>query len=330
MVKISNGLVGIAAVFSLATLSIPATAAISPRPGVVNYVEGNANIDGRTITSKDVGSAELNTNQVLTTGQGKAEVLLTPGVFMRIDDNSAVRMVSPRLTDTSVELLRGKGMVEATDLSKHNHITILEHGATTTLVKNGLYSFNADIARVSVYDGEVTVQEDDHTVKVKKGKDVNLSEPLKTAKFDRNQADDLYQWSSLRSQYVSEANVNSAQMYYANPGYWYGAGWYWNPYFDFYSFVPGSGFLYSPFGFGFYSPFVVPYAVFPNRGYVRGRGVGVVPNRGTFRGGAAPVNGFRGGSVNRGGFSGGSFNGGGFHGGGFSGGGFHGGGGGRR
>lgn len=327
MRTISLGISGIAAALSLATLSIPATAAIPPRPGVVNYVEGNASIDGRRITLKDIGSVALDKNQTLQTNDGKAEVLLTPGVFLRLSGNAQLRMVSADLTNTSVALDHGEALVEATDLLKVNHLTILDHGATTTLDKNGLYNFNADSGVVSVYEGEATVREDDHTIKVKKGRDVNLSGPLKTAKFDRNQLDNLYQWSSARSQYVSEASLNSAQMYAGNP-YWYGAGWYWNPYFDFYGFIPGYGYMYSPFGWGFYSPFYAPY-VFYGGGF-GGRRVGAAPPRGVFRGGA-PVtplhsggsNAFHGSAVG-GGFHGGGFGGGGFHGGG---GGFHGGGG---
>lgn len=318
MRTISLGISGIAAALSLATLSIPATAAIPPRPGVVNYVEGNASIDGRTITVKDVGTAALDRNQVLRTEQGKAEVLLSPGVFLRLNGNAELRMVSPELTNTSVELVRGEAMVEADDLLKENHLTILSRGATTTLVKNGLYSFNADLGVVSVYKGEASVREEDRTVTVKEGKDVNVSGPLKAVKFDRKQVDDLYQWSSARSQYVSQASLNSAQSYAGNP-YWYGGGWYWNPYFDFYGFVPAYGYLYSPFGWGFYSPFYAPYAFYGGGFYGRGfrGGTVVAPPRGVFRGGAQPtplhnntVNGFHGG-----GFSGG-FHGGGFHGGG--------------
>jgi hypothetical protein len=304
MLKISDGWIGIAAVLSLATLSIPATAAIPPRPGVVNYVEGNANIDGRTIAFKDVGMTALDANQVLTTAQGKAEILLTPGVFLRLNDNSQVRMVSTGLTNTSVELLRGEALVEADTLFKETRVSIVERGSTTTLAKNGLYSFNADLARVAVYDGEATVQQDDRTVTVKKGKDVNVGVQLKVVKFDRHQADELYHWSNLRSEYVSEANINSARTYVGNPGLWYGSGWYWDPYFSFYSFFPGSGFLYSPFGWGLYSPWVAPVAIYRGGGRVL-----TTPVRGTFQGTTAASS-FRGGSPAisggfRGGFSGG-------------------------
>ncbi len=270
-----------AAVLSLATLSIPATAAVSPRPGVVNYVEGNAAIDSRAISARDVGTAVLDQNQRLTTGDGKVEILLTPGVFLRVNNNSEVRMVSTRLTDTSVELVRGEATVEAAGLLKENRITILERGATTTLAKNGLYSFNADLGRVSVYEGEATVQQNDHVLTLKKGKDVNVTGPtLKAASFDRHQYDELYNWSALRSQYSAQANVDMAHTYVGNQGYWNGAGWYWDPYFSFYSFIPGSGFLYSPFGWGFYSPWAAPVVLYRGGGRVV-----TAPARGVFRGG---------------------------------------------
>src|SRR5258706_15173780 len=69
------------AVLSLAALTIPSKGAIPAQPGVINYVEGNASIDGQPISAKDAGAALLNPNQILATGPGKVEVLLTPGVF---------------------------------------------------------------------------------------------------------------------------------------------------------------------------------------------------------------------------------------------------------
>src|ERR1700722_5288576 len=86
-------------------LAIPAAAASSGIPGTLNYVEGQVAVAGQTVTSRSVGSVQMEPNQVLETGQGHAEVLLTPGVFLRVGDNSAVRLISPRPADTRVEVL---------------------------------------------------------------------------------------------------------------------------------------------------------------------------------------------------------------------------------
>ncbi len=74
------------------------------RPGTINYVEGKAYLDGQPLNPRDVGSIGLDPGQELRTGAGKAEILLTPGVFLRIDSNSTVKMVSPDLTLTQVEV----------------------------------------------------------------------------------------------------------------------------------------------------------------------------------------------------------------------------------
>jgi hypothetical protein len=232
------------------------------RPGTVNYAEGQVNLEGRTLGAKSLGSTEVAPGKVLQTERGKAEMLLTPGVFLRVGDNSAVRMVSPSLTDTRVELLRGRAMVEVAQIEKENRLEILDNGAATRLTKRGVYAFDADHPAVAVYDGKATVREDDRTVDVGKGKRLDLqpAAELKPVKFDKNEPDPLYQWSKLRSRYLAQANQSSAEVIVANsPGWYYGTGWYWNPWFDTWAFVPGSGLLYSPFGYGFYSPTYFAY-----------------------------------------------------------------------
>jgi uncharacterized membrane protein YgcG len=287
-----------------------------PLPGAVNYVEGQAAIDGQNLPA---GSAMLETNQVLTTGQGRVELLLTPGVFLRTRDNSEVRMVSPDLINTQVELMRGSAMLEVTELFKENNLSVLVGGVATRIDKMGLYDFNADQPAVSVLDGEATVSEGDMHVNVKKGHTVLLATglPFKAQSFNRDavESDPLYRWSELRSEYEAQANIQTAQAIVVNGG-WYGLGWYWDPFWNCYAFLPGDGILYSPFGWGFYSPGFVWRAPRPIYGHNPVAG----PQ------GSKPAS-VRSARVSQA-FSGARVGGGGF--GGFGGGGFHGGGGGGR
>ncbi|HJT88619.1 MAG TPA: FecR domain-containing protein [Bryobacteraceae bacterium] len=233
------------------------------RPGALNYVEGTVSLNGRTVGPKAVGTLDLDPGQVLETGNGRAEILLTPGVFLRLGDQSALKMISPSLTDTTVELQRGEALVEVDQVRKENHLDVVDHGVNTTLVKKGIYSFDASQPSVKVYDGKAVVAVDDRQIEVKKGKELPLiaQAALKPEKFDRNNEDSLYAWSKLRSEYMAEANAASAQTIIAeNPGWYYGTGWYWNPWFDSWAFVPGAGYIYNPFGFGFYSPGYFYYA----------------------------------------------------------------------
>jgi hypothetical protein len=86
----------------------PTQPANFPDPGTLNYVEGAVYFNGRMLTSRNVTNDELRAGQELTTGAGKAEILLTPGIFLRVDSNSAVKMISPDLAQTQVELEHGR------------------------------------------------------------------------------------------------------------------------------------------------------------------------------------------------------------------------------
>jgi len=139
--------------------------------------------------------------------------------------------------------------------------------------------------------------------------------------------------------YEAEANVDGARILYANycggGPYWGGGGWYSDPWFSAYTFMPGGGIFYGPFGWGFYSPGLVFRAPFfgghfyhtfnaadvrawgpgqhyaTSSAYAHGVYTGGGAARGAFHSGPAIASGGM-----RGGFSGGGFHGGGFHGGG--------------
>jgi len=289
----------------LGMLGAPAFAAEPARPGTVNYVEGAASLEGRQLNAKDVGSIDLEAGQVLSTGAGKAEVLLTPGVFLRLDDNSAVKMISPDLTLTQVELVKGRAGIEVDEIHEQNNLQIVDAGVTTRLEKTGYYEFNATNPTAMVFKGKAAVEMGGKTRELKDHHelaltgDVQPGAKLKPADFDTHAQDELYNWSSLRSQYLAEANNEMAGEYYGTGAY---PGWYWDPYAWGYTFI-GGGPFYSPFGWGFY-PFGWGGYYGGYYGYGRG-GYG----RYGYRGGYAGVHGGEG----FGGFHGG---GGGFHGGG--------------
>jgi hypothetical protein len=335
--------------FLAALLSLPAWGAdidnSSSRrmaaPGTLNYVEGQASMGDQTLDTKSVGSAQLQDGQVLATGNGKAELLLTPGVYLRLGSNSSVRMVSTALANTQVALDQGHAMLEVDEIYPQNDIRISQPGASTRVVKTGLYDFDAANHAVRVFDGKADVFVGDHETTVKGAHEaiLNSDAKVKSQGFDKKTVaanDDLYRWSSLRSEYLSEADIDTSRLFYANgwygPGWWgpgfWGAGWYWDPWFAGFTFIPGGGFFYNPFGWGFYSPYLVYRAPYVAGGYHVFNGSRPVAIGSGFHNHA--VTAFNGGE--RGGFRGapavGGFHGGGggFHGGGFGGGGFHGGG----
>src|SRR5215469_16892627 len=116
--------------------------AISARSGMVNHVEGQVLLDGKTVEPKFGEFPQVNNEQTLSTQEGRVEVLLTPGAFLRMAENSSFKMLSNRLSDTAVEVLSGSAMIEVDELLKDNAIAVHFKGATISLVKQGLYRFD--------------------------------------------------------------------------------------------------------------------------------------------------------------------------------------------
>lgn len=309
-------------------------------PGTLNYIEGSALIDGQPVAQSNhgypTGYPTLEAGQEISTTNGRAEMLLTPGIFLRLGHNSAVKMVTPDLTDTVVEVEHGRATVEVDQLFQDNDIHVLEDRVPVQLVKTGLYEFDADHNTMMVFSGKAAaLRPNEKFVTVKDDHELNLAEvaSAKPQKFDEKTQEQsgLYRWSSLRSDYLAEDNQQLAPEYGAG----YAPGWYWDPYAWNYTFL-GAYPFYSPFGWGFY-PFGYwggigwgggwGYPGYYGGGYY-GRGHlynGGHLNSGNFHrifGGSGPVGGgnaFRG-SGEMGGFHGGSGMGG-FHGGGGMGGG---------
>jgi hypothetical protein len=353
-----QGLVGL---FLAVVLSVPAWGAnASPNsavPGTLNYVEGKAYVDDQPLDHNSIGKTTVEVGQSLRTETGKAEILLTPGVFLREGDNTSVNLVAAGLTDTELKVMQGHAMVEVDQIYPQNNLRVIEGDVSARILKPGLYDFDLRQNQMRVFDGEARVRDGDKQIKLKGGHELLVAEngPDKSEKFDKKalSADDLYRWSSLRSDYLAEANVDESRILVA--GGWYGdgfwgpgwgwgwGGWGWDPWFSAYTFIPGGGIFYSPFGWGFYSPAFVYRAPFYgghfyhafNAANVRAWGPGPhyatshSYSRGVYTGAGAERGAFHSGpAMARGGYAGGGFRGsggGGFHGG--QQGGFHGGGG---
>lgn len=287
------------------TLFVPAFAeGTNPaRPGTINYIEGQATLNGQPIAANS--RAELAQGQTIATANGKVEVLLTPGVFLRLGENSSLTMVSPDLNKTEVQLNTGRAEVEVDQIYKQNDLLVDEASAQTKLLDHGLYAFDANTRTLRVFDGKAAVSPSQDATKwttVKGGHQLALDgSTAKTTDFDRKEiatADPLYNWGKLRAEYLGQANQTLAQQYAGRQGFY--PGWFWDPALYSYTWLPGDGLFWSPFGYGFYSPYYVYgggfiYPGYARSGFYRG-GYGVRGGDG-FRGGyAAPAaRGFSGG-----------------------------------
>jgi hypothetical protein len=234
---------------------------ISAKAGVVHYTEGEVTIgSGETATPVEMKTGgrytEVKEGQELFTADGRVEILLNPGVFLRLGENSAIKMISTRLSDTRLELTRGVALVEVAELSKDNAVTMLVKDAAVTFSKMGLVRMDTE-SGIRIYKGEAQVMANGTPQTLKEGREMQF-DGYTVAKFDTKVGDPLYRWANRRAEYLAMANIASANMIRQNTGsmgYLSSSGWYYNPYFGMYTFLPGgNGMFRSPWGYTYYSP----------------------------------------------------------------------------
>lgn len=254
--------------------------AISAKAGMINVADGDVFIvdakggEPRKVEPKVSEFVDLKEGQTLRTTDGRAEVLLTPGSFLRMADNSSFKLFSNRLTDVRLEVLSGSALIEATEMLEGNEITVLAKDATAVLTKGGLYRFDAEPSpRIRVYMGEAVVERNGQKTTLKGGRELLASGGNWTmAKFDAKDTDSLYRWSKRRSGYIAMANVSAARQSTFRGNGFTGGNWYYNPYFGFATYVPWGDTLRSPFGYYYYTPATVMAVYYPPRPAYNGGG----------------------------------------------------------
>jgi hypothetical protein len=254
---------------------------ISAQSGTVQYVEGQVYANGKKVERKFGQFPSLRPGDELRTEDGRAEVLLTPGAFLRLDDHSSVNMVSNHLTDTRVDVSRGRVMVECDELLKDNAVSLIYRGDTIQLQKHGLYRLDTQTAEFRVYEGEALVQSASGQVRLRAGHETSLNGVLASEHFNpKVDLDDFYHWSAQRSSNLAYASITASQSVLNSGTTWTTGGWMWSGLLDEYTFLPGAGLLFSPFGYGFYSPLMMGYYYTPVYAPVYAVGGGSVPASG--------------------------------------------------
>ncbi len=291
---------------SLAAPLALAQSVISARSGIVHYVEGAVTIDGTATNPKFGQFPEIRKDQILATEEGRAEILLTPGVFLRLGENGSVRMISNSLANTRVEMLTGSALLEVAQLLPDNAVTFVTKGSEISFAKKGLFRMDVDAdggARLRVYDGQAAVSkvlgESSEKLLAKKAHQIDLTgDKLADTKFPADETDPLYRWSARRAGYIATANLVSARVAGnsdngGSSSSFLGGRWSWNPYMGMFSYLPASGIVWSPFGSAYYSPGVAYYVTYvPSSGFSANggaTGIGTLrPRSGVSAGSVAP------------------------------------------
>ena len=279
---------------------------ISAKAGGINAISGQATVHAK-------GSSDWNQlsitddldagDRVRTSYDGRVEILLNPGSYLRVGGDSEVELANNSLDNLEVRLLRGTAIVEATGADGLElNIGISTPHTRLAIVRQGLY-------RVSVIPGDATelivrkgrvILSDSHT-KVKGGNKVVFSaNNVSVAKLTGEEKklkdkEEVDVWSKERAETLAKANrrisdrmLTSAFAFYndTDPFSRRRLGfWFFNRRSNCYTFLP--------FYYGFSSPYGNFYGttVYYN-----------APNYGGYR----PGNGNTGGTGNTGGYTGGN------------------------
>jgi hypothetical protein len=259
---------------------------ISAKAGGVNSVTGRATMrahgdsEWQQLTIKE----DLQAGDVVRTGHdGRVEMLLNPGSYLRIGENSEFELSDNSLQNLEVRLVKGIAIVEATGFDGAELlINITTPHTRMAIVRKGLY-------RVSVVPGDATelivrkgrVMLDGSHTKVNGGNKVVFSSSsfsiAKLKDADKNNPDGLEVWSKDRAKTMADANrgFKRRDMILAMASFNDGWGhfsprfsgiWMFSARYGCYTFLPLYGGWGSPYGSSYYSSFYGPYCCGGGRG----------------------------------------------------------------
>lgn len=238
---------------------------ISTKAGFVNRAEGQVYIlradseDGEKERAS-LGAQMRAGDRLSVAARGFAEALLNPGSYLRLSENAEVRAVSVDLNSVRFELIKGSVIAEIGQVDKKTPIEIITPHGALTIAKAGLHRIDAkeSATLVAVRQGEIHLGTPvdvaaKQSFKIKRGKVATLTGAPQLgksdiAKLDQDAIDKFDTWSFNRAQALTAANVKALSRSGSLT-----SGWYYDSFYNFYTFVPTRSWFWSPYGFGFFN-----------------------------------------------------------------------------
>src|SRR5437773_7408304 len=116
---------------------------VSTKAGLVNYVQGSANI--KATTSVPAGAP-------IETGPGGiVEILLNPGSYLRLGENSGAVIDQAELTNMALRITHGSAVIEANGFEKKSPLRVTAGNRKMDIISDGVYRISD--GKVAVVDG---------------------------------------------------------------------------------------------------------------------------------------------------------------------------------
>lgn len=235
---------------------------ISAKAGGVNYVEGKVTVARANSKSGYLLKGDrLEVGDKVSTGaNGKAEILLNPGSFVRLGENTVFEFASTSLDDVQVKFIRGSAMLEVYADNEFK-VAINTPKANFYAIKSGVYRVDVLAnggGKISVWKGKAQIgQDEEATVKSGRAAVVNGNR-VTIEKFDRGDKDALEDWSKDRAKHLAKINSRLQRDDIRNSllSSFDRRGWGFYDSFGLWVFDRFSGYYcFVPFGYGWSSPY---------------------------------------------------------------------------
>jgi FecR protein len=186
---------------------------ISAKAGGINLVSGNVTVERKGGQQALTSTDDLQTGESVTTGAGgRVEVLLNPGSYMRVDENSEFELTDASLDNLVVRLVKGSAVVEVTGADDVElSIGINTPQTDALIIKGGIYRFNVlpnETTEILVRKGRVLFGKGVAN-KIKGGQKVTIGRGgsvVEIAKLNKKEQDSLDLWSKERAETLARAN----------------------------------------------------------------------------------------------------------------------------
>src|SRR5215469_2459156 len=197
-------------------LALPADgqSVISTHSGVVHFFEGAVYLADQPLEFHPGKFSTIPQGAELRTAAGRAEVLLTPGVFVRVGERTTIRLVANKLSDTRVELLAGSAMVDSAEPNSGTSVLLLYKNWSVRFPDQGVYRIDSDPPRLWVLQGEAEVSagNNEQAILVKEGMYVPFAAVLVPERSIDQPHDALSMWAEGRQQSISADNSIAANI----------------------------------------------------------------------------------------------------------------------
>ena len=249
---------------------------VSAKAGGINFVSGEVTTV-RKPTAGNIPASTLDTlengDRIQTGPDGRVEILLNPGSYLRLGEKSVVEFTDTSLDSLRLNLSLGVALIEvAGNDDEVAPVELAFAGSSVLFDKKGVYRVQyrePETVTVHIQKGSVKIDGE----KIGDGKEIvfNRGRQVAVKKFDKKELDTFSQWSVDRARTVVEANsrlskdtVSRLSSSYRNSSLnrrrGFSGYWLYDPFYRSRTFLPFYSGWSSPYGhryhrgFGFLHP----------------------------------------------------------------------------